>query len=653
MFAKSKKKKSILVLAILFFWAAYVSIVSGQYYYNVSRLADQRIGDRKKTLSYVSEFSAGLLIQDNLEHLKDRLDQARELNLIDFYILQKNSDVVMFYNSQNNVDDLNMDYKNFNVVMETPDVAFKTLKIFDYRLTLGIITNKAELAWTMAAEQKYLIMHDFVMVTLFLGVILFMLLKDIINLSKIVTTRNRGEMQNLKSLSKEGQALLNATSTYESTQQVLKSEKEFFADSLTPAILHEIRSGTPSPSSFASTMVRIDLNGYTQLYLEKKEEYVTSILNRYFVAAREVIERYGGLVYQYVGDEVVFHFKGPRERTEPVAVACVRSLFELAEEIESSLPAEAGHYFKLKASMASGTILFVKLDTGFALSGIPLIESARLLSQVDDKSKNSMAVYESAGPHISVLCRLSEPKEGILKGFAGTTRICQILEFKARDQAYAEDMSLLATYFRSDRDLEAMLVKLGSIIIEKRDDVFFSVVLSFKRQKNQVITAGLEAAFTQFLNSCYEHSKTGDASFKAMAAAVSLATTIIPKAKGGKELSQALSQFLIYPHPRVQANTVTALSEVSAKNVDFKEFIHSENNRLAADALVVTGLRGLEKDLVVRIKHMLSSSDAFHRASGLYVVRRLLQHYDENDKVYYNSNPHIRELEELLARKSA
>ena len=33
-----------------------------------------------------------------------------------------------------------------------------------------------------------------------------------------------------------------------------------------------------APYAFQSTMIRIDLNGYTQIFLEKKDEYVTDIV---------------------------------------------------------------------------------------------------------------------------------------------------------------------------------------------------------------------------------------------------------------------------------------------------------------------------------------------------------------------------------------
>ncbi|RYZ66542.1 MAG: adenylate cyclase, partial [Proteobacteria bacterium] len=373
---KSKGKKSILVLAVAFFWVAYMGVLTTGYYNNVTKNVDSVIEKRKRQVDFVLEFSANMIIQENVEILSQRLKQAREFNNIDFYILQHKGKVVSFYNKQNNPDDLNMDFApaNYNKFVENDEIAFKTIKIYDYILTTGIMTSKRRIFQATAKDQLGLIIPDVAAVTFLLSLILYMLLKDIVNLSKIVSSKNRNEMTNIRSISREGEAILKAASSYENEQKHLKDQKDFLSGSLTPAILHEINSGTPAPYVFESTMVRIDLNGYTQLYLEKKEEYVTGILNKYFIAARELIERYGGLIYQYVGDEIVFHFKGPRKMTEAVATACVRSLFELADEIEKTLPPEAGHYFKLKASFASGSVRFVKLDTGFGLSGLPLIE---------------------------------------------------------------------------------------------------------------------------------------------------------------------------------------------------------------------------------------------------------------------------------------
>lgn len=652
MYVKNRRKKSILILAIGFFWVAYIGIVSAEYYHDITSNIEKGLEDRKKYVDFVLEFSANMIIKDNIDYLGERLKQAREFRMLDFYILQHKDKVVTFYNAQNNPDDLNFNFaaSNYNRFVESDEIAFKTIKIYDYVLTAGIVVGKQRLVAASFDDKKFLILHDFAMVTFFLGLILYLLLKDILNLSKLMTSKNREDVGGIKSISREGDLLLKAAASYESEQKSLKQQKKALAATLPPAILHEANSALPVPRSFESTMVRVDLNGYTQLYLEKKEEYVTTILNRYFIAARELIERYGGLVYQYVGDEVVFHFKGAPKTTEPIAVACIRSLFELAEEIEKTLPPEAGHYFKLKASFASGLIRFVKLDTGFGLSGLPLIESARLLGQVDDKSRNTLVIYDSSRNSVSRLCKLSEPKESQLKGFSDKALVCTVTEFTPQEMAFKSGKAELCSYYRSDVDLMALMVYMETLVREQKDELFFRVFGDLKNLKTQVICRELETAFTHFLEATYRQSHAKPVNPKILSAAVALTQNLVPAGKGSEKLTEILKLYLQFADPRVQANAVSVLGEAPSNVRFLRKFIHADDNRLSADALVVAGKQVVDKELVNRVQALLRSSDKVYQASGRYVALKLVEHYKENDTVYYNTNPHLKKLEELLGK---
>ena len=649
---KSKSKKSILVLAVAFFWVAYIGVLSTGYYHNITKNIDELIEKRKRQVDFVLEFSANLIIQENIESVTQRLKQAREFNTIDFYILQNKGKVITFYNRQNNPDDLNMDFAraNYNKFVESEEITFKTIKINEYVLTTGIITSKNRLFIESVKEQKYIILPDILAVTFLLTLILYMLLKDIVNLSKIVSSKNRREMTNIKSISREGEAILKAASSYENEQRHLKNQKEFLSGSLTPAILHEINSGTPAPHVFESTMVRVDLNGYTQLYLEKKDEYVTGILNSYFTAGRELIERYGGLIYQYVGDEIVFHFKGPPKMTEAVATACVRSLFELADEIEKTLPPEAGHYFKLKASFASGVVRFVQLDTGFGLSGLPLIESARLLGQVDDKSKNTLAVYDSSRDYINKLCSPAPAKESHLKGFDGTTLVCTVTEFISQQTILEANKGEYCTYFRNDVNLIHLMKYMETLVKDQKEDLFFRIYGDMKNLKTHIICTELEQAFTHFLEATYRQSHANPVNPKILSSVVSLTQLLVPTKMISNKLTEILKLYLQFSDPRVRANAVLVLGDAPSNLRFLRKFIHSSDNRVSADALLVAGKQVVDQELVKRVHSLLKSPDKVYQASGRYVALKLVEHYKEHDAVYYNTNPHLKKLEDLIGK---
>jgi adenylate cyclase len=273
-----------------------------------------------------------------------------------------------------------------------------------------------------------------------------------------------------------------------------------------------------------------------------------------------------------------------------------------------------------------------------------------MLSQIDDKTTNSLAVYESSKEHISHLCTLSEPKAGYLKGFSETAQICIVTEFTHQKTHLENDKNEYCTFYRSDVDLMNLMHHLGELVATHRDAQFFEIFADLKHLKTNIICPPLEKAFTSFLEKVYRLSHDKSVDPRILSAAVSVATNLIPQGSGSEKLTEILKLYLQFADPRVQANAVSVLGEAPS-NVHFlKKFIHSDHNRLSADALVVAGKQVVDKELVKRVQTLLRSSDKVYQASGRYVALKLVEHYKEHDAVYYNTNPHLKKLEELLGK---
>ncbi len=648
MFAKSKWNKSVVVLIVAAFWLSYVISSATQFYFNVKDLTDKEVLRRQSQMQFVQESFTPLVITENFSLLKDRLENARKLFLIDFYILQNGSEVVTWYNNFENLAGINADYQVFNQLLQNDDLAFRTVKLMDYRFTVGIFQNKKNIMVETAWSMKGLIIQDILVVTLIVGILVYLFLKDIINLTQILANRDRSKLANLKSLSKEGQTLLTATQSYESTNKYLEYENRYYSDSLTPAILHEMKSGQKAPYAFQSTMIRVDLNGYTQIFLDKKDEYVTEIMNTYFIKARELIERYNGLIYQYVGDEIVFHIKEDKQNSQALALACLRSVFEAAQQIEASLPEGADHYFKVKGSFVLGKIRFVNQDSGFALSGLPLIESARLLSQVDDKASSSVTFYAEASDSVEGLCTVSDTKETLLKGFSKPSTLFRAKNFTTVTEALQKDVSLL-TYFRSDEDLCAAYEFLSAEIESGKDQSFFTAFGILKTYKVRMSGDMQAEAFTSFLRTIQNANKAGKANDKVLSAAISLASNFVPSYLVKESLLEVLNSCLEHSDPRVQANTIIVLGDLAQDIAFLRRFVYSKNNRVSADALLISGKRDLDKELAEKLKEYLDSKNPLFQASGRFVVKSLDEHYRNTDPIFYETNPFLKDLVRRLA----
>jgi hypothetical protein len=622
--AQHKNRKTILLIAVASFWLAYVGIVSAEYYFNITSRVDRVIKDRKKDVDFVLEFSGNLIIKDNIDSLSERLKQAREFRMVDFYILQKKDKVVTFYNNQNNPDELNQEYANFNQFVESSEVTYKTIQIYDYRLTVGVNTSKKSLSRVVFGEQKYLVLHNFAIVTLFAAVLFFFIYRDAVSFTKL-----RG----LKKI--EPDAPLKSVANV-----VSLPNKESHKSPLAPALLHEVKNKTFAPSSFEVTVVRMDLNTETQGLLGSSDQ-LTAVLSRYQAGAQELIARYGGLTCPSTGSEIVFHFKGTRRAVEPMAVACVRSLFELAEEVECTLPAAAGKIFRLKAALHSGIAHYTELESGFNLSGLPYSESAKILTQVESSFSSSvLGLADSCKENVANIGKMISLKPGF-----------SVMESFATQESFTgHDKAEYCTYFRSDVNLMTLMKYMEKLIDIQNDALFFRVFGDLKHVKNQVICADLEKSFTQLLEFTYRKSHSKPVDPKILSAVVSLTQNLIPQGSVSEKLTEILKLYLQFGDARVQANAVLVLGEVPSNVRFLKKFIHSDHNRLSADALLVTGKQVVDKELVTRVQSLLRSSDKVHQASGRYVALKLVDYYKQNDILYYNTNPHLKKLEELLGK---
>ncbi|WP_413290089.1 hypothetical protein [Bdellovibrio sp. HCB337] len=621
---RQKNRKTILLLAIAMFWVAYVGVVSAEYYFNITSRVDRVIQDRKKDVDFVLEFSANMIIKDNIDSLAERLKHAREFRMVDFYLLQRKDKVVTFYNKQNNPDEFSHAYSDLNQFVEGSDVTFKTIQIYDYHLTVGVNTAKKSLMRVALGEQKYLMLHNLAIVTIFAAVLFFSIYRDAVSFTKL-----RGLQKT------EPEAPLKSVAAGSHAPKVLKESHS----NLPAAILFEIKNNTFAPATFESTVVRVDLSHDTQTSLGKSE-HLTAILNRYFVAAHELIGRYGGLHYQTIGSELVFHFKGVRKAVEPMGVACVRSFFELAEEIEKTLPTGAGSAFRLKASVASGTVHFTKVEGGFNLSGLPFVSSAQALAQVQTQKQNTLVLSESCKEYVSRICSLESFSD----------EYAMVSEFAPQDLLFEKNKVEYCTYYRSDLNLMSLLKYMEKLVDEQQDDLYFRIFGDLKHVKAHIICSDLEKSFTHFLEMVYRKSHDKPVDPKVLSAAVSLTQNLIPPGKGSEKLTEILKLYLQFADARVQANAVSVLGEIPSNIRFLKKFIHSDHNRVSADALVVTGKQVVDKELVTRVQSLLRSSDKVHQASGRYVALKLVEHYKQSDMLYYNTNPHLKKLEELLGK---
>src|SRR5512133_4074019 len=99
----------------------------------------------------------------------------------------------------------------------------------------------------------------------------------------------------------------------------------------------EEASSAPATAEAERRLVSVlfgDLVGFTPLSEDRDPEEVRELLSRYFDAARQVIERYGGTVEKFIGDAVMAVWGTPVAR-EDDAERAVRAALDLVDAVSA------------------------------------------------------------------------------------------------------------------------------------------------------------------------------------------------------------------------------------------------------------------------------------------------------------------------------
>ncbi|MNK01202.1 hypothetical protein D3C87_189970 [compost metagenome] len=650
MSVKNKRKKSLVVSILLGIWGLYVVITGLQFWHDSKRLADQEIETRQQTVDYFLKSATSFLVTEQEEPLKASMAEAQKLHLVDFYILQKEKEVVDFKIQTGKLEDLDFDYQNFDMFMVDENMFFKTIKIFDYKLTAGAYANANKLVKTHFWVNLDVFLRDIALVTVLLwGVIIYML-KDILTLSKVLQGQNKKSLKALRGTSSEADILVSASQGYQASNEALSSDKELYAQTVGPAILEELNSGKEAPYTFESLMLRVDLNGYTQMFMDK-QEYITDLLNDYFAQAREVISRYDGLIYQFVGDEIVFHIKENDKGDAAVkACLCVKALFEEAQLLEKKYSEPNKEIvFKLKASWSRGKMRFIKLDQGHAFSGLPLIESVRLLSQIDNKSHQFLAISEQEYGKIKNSVLVFSRSDVLLKGFAEASQIVRIKDFTPLRDILKLNRWSEISYYRSNSDIMELFKCIKNRWKTQETIPWDQFLYDLSKVKFTSTSEKLRTEITDFthfvLDEMWNHPKE-------IATVVSAVPVWWGDEEPSPELCEALIKFIHHDDPRVKANTLLTLGHFRTHFEIIEEAMFDNHNRVKADALLALGKIQFTKRIAVKLEEMLLKGSSAEKKSARFVMKAIVAHYQEEDPVFVSANPYLKNWQELFAPKS-
>jgi class 3 adenylate cyclase/tetratricopeptide (TPR) repeat protein len=129
-----------------------------------------------------------------------------------------------------------------------------------------------------------------------------------------------------------------------------------------------------------ATVIFADLSGYTAVSERTDPERMKSLVDRALRRLGEELQRYGGTVDKYIGDNVMGVFGAPvaHEDDPERAVRAGLAMLAAMDEINEAIATDLGASFSLRVGINSGEVLAGRVGDGYTVIGDPVNVAARL-----------------------------------------------------------------------------------------------------------------------------------------------------------------------------------------------------------------------------------------------------------------------------------
>ncbi|MEK7355507.1 MAG: hypothetical protein AAB250_03615, partial [Bdellovibrionota bacterium] len=308
-----------------------------------------------------------------------------------------------------------------------------------------------------------------------------------------------------------------------------------------------------------------------------------------------------------------------------------------AEALDRQVHSENGYHFRIKCSAAHGKLRFGRQVTGHSLAGAILIDTVRILAQIEEKDRNTIFFDDSVVSRTISLVRSSVAKEVVLKGSSRPRILHQYLGFESLSNVLAARERFKAVgFFRDDDDLVSVMTYLSSPHLDRVD--FLAVVGELRELRIHRSNPTLAKAYQRLLESLFGPLDEDRA--RKLSATLALAKNLLTPDVFESTLRPLVEACLDVPERRVIANAIEAFSFFESISEDevLAELMRSKDNRIAANAIVREGMRELSKDVVKTASGMLRANEPLHIASGLYAIGELAAYHRVKNPIYLETH---------------
>lgn len=481
-----------------------------------------------------------------------------------------------------------------------------------------------------------------------------------------------------KPKSKEGDVILANLRGRTKVAKKFKKVAETLAKQVQPAMKKLMNTRNP-PYEFLGHMVRTDINNYTELVKGPHSEAFKKRMDQFFVEVGELVNRYGGLVCDFVGDEIIYFFEDePEGSTFQKALDAAREVNEIAERINSETQV-LGFSFFIKSGIASEQMRFGRHLTGYNLSGDPFITTVRLLEYAKNKSVNEILIADDRILELRDDQIIDSLGMLPLKGLALPRLVSKFIRSNSIEEQLRQLEEAVESgrfihpkdviVYRSDRAIVTIANFMATRFYGDKTHVQLLVIRIMRKMvcfaPNPSVTKAMNTWLDGVYSRTHQGKETDTNSWAVASALVTLYPCIVPREGLNDESLQLLHLLLKSPNERVRSNAFEAFGRygIAPEGIDLKAAIKSKNNREAANALILFGVQNYDQFIHRELERMISGRGQWweffmkqritdRSASGLYALGEICRTMAESDPVAYHTSYQLQKLVKWAERLS-
>jgi len=574
------------------------------------------------------------------ELFQNMFDTYRQTERISYYVVRDGKGQLIYPSSENAlIKEANLDKNSHSQARHNIRIQGENYSVFFGKDDIPFQT----LLWQLLQDQREILLtFIFGIILLIHQVAAYFLNFDVKNI--IQWFKGRSPAGNTEILSKDANRLKDYIHSVEAqrkqAEQLAREYKTNSYSGLTWA--HEqIQQGAKHVEIVAG---RCDINGYTILKQKISAELLQYIVQIFFNRGGEYLMRYGAYKENAAGDEISFFVpKSEKADAELMALHIVRGLFEIFHDLghELTLPQLK---LTVKAALDAGSVELEKLGGNSETEGQPLINTARFLSTIEDKTFSLLTLPSATLERYHGHASAQYENQVKVKNYDEP----YLLSYIRSIQGYANPAESLPRlkYFRTDHDLTLMLREMGNAVLNSQDHVFHQLrahiaSLSVHRVSRPVVDQ-------------YRHLlKVGlnSGNMQALSGITLLAKTLLSPESVDEEILKDLNHCLQSTNKRVVSNTREALQSLKPELIDLPAFVKNEDNRVAADALIdLVKIEGLTDEHAKQISSWFSSNSSAFQLSALYATYKIYSYWAEARPEYIRLNPNFQMMDTAIRR---